>query len=160
VLSVGSSIMTTSSDWQFDSNNNNVLEIRVEKTQVLESTLEKLMPFQLPLLGRSLVIISLKHTHTHTHPYTDTNISLLIALSLTYLTHFQTSFQTSSSLSHTLSLYIVSIRPIICVSFRPSSRAGQTWLIHSIVSFLLLYAHILRLYFPSLSYFSIFYFPY
>lgn len=51
ILSVGSSKMTTTSKYSFESDDASVLELQVEKTQVLQSTLEKLVPFQLPLLG-------------------------------------------------------------------------------------------------------------
>ena len=53
VASIDSSKMTTTSQWQFDDSDSNIIELRVEKTQVLDSTLEKLVPFSLPLLGQS-----------------------------------------------------------------------------------------------------------
>ena len=43
--------MTTTSKYSFEEDDSSVLELQVEKTQVLESTLEKVIPFQLPMLG-------------------------------------------------------------------------------------------------------------
>jgi len=53
LLSIGSSKMTTTSRYSFEGDDPSVLELQVEKTQVLDSTLEKIVPFQLPLLGDS-----------------------------------------------------------------------------------------------------------
>lgn len=50
---LASSKMTTSSKFFIDPNDPDIVEITVEKTQVLQSTIEKLLPFQLPLLGAS-----------------------------------------------------------------------------------------------------------
>ena len=52
-IAFASSKMTTSSKFFIDPNEPDIVEITVEKTQVLHSTIEKLVPFQLPLLGDS-----------------------------------------------------------------------------------------------------------
>ena len=53
MMSLGSSKMTTTSEWRFEDSDVSLLELRVEKTQVLDSTLEKLAPFSLPMLGQT-----------------------------------------------------------------------------------------------------------
>jgi hypothetical protein len=45
VLSVGSSKMTTTSTWSYDPSNSNYLEVRVDTTKILESTLGTFFPF-------------------------------------------------------------------------------------------------------------------
>jgi hypothetical protein len=52
-FSISSSTMTTTSKWRVDEQDSDVLEVTVEKTQVLDSTIEKFLPIPLPFIGQS-----------------------------------------------------------------------------------------------------------
>ena len=68
--------MTTTSRYSFEAEDSSVLELQVEKTQVLQSTLEKVIPFQMPLLGDNgafprYVLFCLEHcVHFSSNPFT------------------------------------------------------------------------------------------
>lgn len=52
-FALASSTMTTTSTWKHDDQDPQVIEVSVEKTQVLDSTIEKLLPFSPPFIGPS-----------------------------------------------------------------------------------------------------------